>query len=256
MPVNYKDDVLTIHVLCFASDGRAVFYSGKIDGLFKNWERAENFSKENNMRPIHYTEGGLYLSEPDRYKVPKYGITLAEKIWTRASRLYCNDVYGDVQTFICCSRSESIFRTAEINQLLRNTKINTINGKPREYYQEARKRAFHKLLESGIDIRSAAVQSRDAAYRRIAAQELRNDFQKAAASNDNAVRDDAVVRARELGKQVKVEFARALKPSASAVRAERQAAFEEMAEANPHLLAAIAKNIAAHQAHAMTHFRM
>ncbi len=158
----------------------------------------------------------------------------------RTSRLYCNCAYGDVQTFACCSWSKSVFRLAEIPQLIRNKKIDTINGKPRDYFHDARKRIFHELLDSGAGIRNAMKESRDAAYRRIAAQELRQDFQTAANNNDPALREDAIIRAKELGKQVKAEFAQKTKPSAKAEKADRKAAFDEMVEANPHLLAAIA----------------
>ncbi len=74
MQPNYNDDVLKIHVLCFASDGKAVFYSGKVDNVFQNWESAEKFSQKHKMQPIHYTEGGLHLSEPNRFKIPEYSV--------------------------------------------------------------------------------------------------------------------------------------------------------------------------------------
>ena len=116
---SYKQDLKDILILSFASNGRALLYAGSVEDIFNNWHKAASYAKENGMVPIDITEGGQYLSVPNRRTDLKYTRKQIRRIWYRASVKYCLNIENSVKTFVCGANGESIFRRREILAMLR-----------------------------------------------------------------------------------------------------------------------------------------
>jgi hypothetical protein len=211
---NVLRDLRLIKVLSFASNGKALLYSGvRIDDLtntviFSNWVSAAEYAKVHDMIPVELTKGGHVLSHPDRFKEYKkrYGTDeVAILLWKLASQQYVRQIEGCIRTLVCCSQHNSTFRTVELPELLNSTKIDDINGKPRTYFAAHFKRAAALLESKEFSNEQAKEYALDSTYRLIVKQELSLDFARAAAKGDTNLEIATKLRAQEMVKFIAEE---------------------------------------------------
>jgi hypothetical protein len=225
-----------IRILSFESDGKSILYAGFIKQKFNNWARAEEYAKAYNMIPIQFTEGGKYLSNPDRKSELNYSEDEYLRVWDRGSVKYCFNIVGSVKTFVCGARKESIFRRKEIHAMLKSHFIEDINGRDHADYLLLYRCALARLNDEATIPRdrrhSRAINH---VFHAIAFNEIRQDL-AAARANDNQKEISTVLsRVRHLREQQHEDFRRAARPQEMQKLTERLAAEEEMARANPGL---------------------
>lgn len=191
---SFDQDSVAITLLSFCSFGRALLYAGRDKGIVDNWARARKYAKSNKMYPVQLTEGGLFLSFPNRFKTTGYSQSEAESIWRSASRRYCRSIVGDVRTFVSCAGLTSIFRKVEFHHLLRNPTIGTINGVSPDYFTAYRAAVFSRLCAQGLAPLSAGRKTRARVYRRMVFQELRSDLAQARQEQNPSKKRDVTVR--------------------------------------------------------------
>ena len=159
------------------SNGRAVVYSGD-NG--KNHSRALEYK---GTIPLDRTEAGkklngVYERNAKRYPYPKDLVKreqMSNQIMSVASKRYAQNAKGDVKTFVCGARPNSVFRKTELPTLLKNKNVTSINGIDRNTLAK-----MHKT-------------NPDRAYRAVCLAELRQD-RKAAKGNEKSLAD---VKARQ-----------------------------------------------------------
>ncbi len=132
----------------FDSDGHGVLYSGP-----GNHERALNAASTNGAVPIDHTDGGRKLSEPNRYN--EYDdFTKADDLNREASKKYCSQLSGNVDTYVVGASEDRIFRDTEQDVLLNNKNVATVNGISRQELQHIHEKdpeaAFNKICEGEL----------------------------------------------------------------------------------------------------------
>ncbi len=181
----YSNDRKQLRILSFESFRKAMLFAG-IDrqGKFDNWNLAHKFAEQNGMYPVFKTEGGVFLDIPDRRFIEGYSDTDLKKIWISSSIRYCLNIDGSIKTFVCGATSESIFRSKEIQAVLRAKCVEDINGYPLSYYQSIRTDTIKRLRGnnkhlprdeqlSGREIHHAAI---TAVFIAIGENEVAQDF--------------------------------------------------------------------------------
>lgn len=232
--VNFLRDLDMIRILSFKSNGKALLYAGYIRNQFNNWVKAARYAQEHSMVPIEVTEGGKYISNPDRKTDLKYSDYEFRKIWKRASIKYCVNIEGSVKTFVCGSREESVFRSKEIHAMLRSHTIVDINGKSHSVYVK-RRRAILKRLneEAALPQHERHKRAINSVFRAIAFQEIRQDIAVAREQNNEAEIKSIFARVGHLRAQQHEDFKNASRSIESKKLSEQYAIEEEMSHANP-----------------------
>jgi hypothetical protein len=138
------------------SNGQAVFYSGGA-----NYYRAYNYANDSKgnaatiertdagrslftLKPLNSHTNNVFTRHPPKYKPPRPGHPLkddnfADRLSRVASWRFAKSAHGDVKTFVCGARSDSVFRKTELPTLIRNKKVTSINGVDRKHFEKALK---------------------------------------------------------------------------------------------------------------------
>ena len=233
---NFADNMRKIRILIFASHKKSLLYSGYKEDKFNNWKLAEDFAQANGMFPIQETEGGKYLSDPDRRKKLKYEESQITNIWNRASVKYCVNIEGSVKTFVCGAWDRSTFRRKEIHAMLKSKTINDINGRDHESYVRLRRAVMNRLNEDGTLPRPQRhARAINAVFRSIAFQEIRQDLAIAREQNNQEEVRSVLARVGHLRNQHLDELKRMPLTQDAKKLAESLAAEEEITQANPGL---------------------
>lgn len=231
---NFADDLRKIRIMSFASYKKSLLYAGEKKNKYNNWALAASFAQANNMYPIQATEGGQYISIPDREKDLKYSGDQYKKVWDRASVKYCVNIEGAVKTFICGSRQSSTFRRKEIHAMLKSHTIDDINGKPHSTYAERRRAVLKRLNEEDIlpqpERHKRAINS---VFRAIAFQEIRQDLALAREQNNASDITTIFARVGHLRTQQHEDFENASRSKETKKLAEQYSIEEEISHANP-----------------------
>lgn len=107
----------------------AVLYSVSFLPSKENKIKAEQYlEKHKNCRTLDITECGKLLIElglETNFKAPEEDLM---KIWAIASERFIAAVSGNVKAFVDGADSRSTFRKIELPNLLKNDKVETING--------------------------------------------------------------------------------------------------------------------------------
>jgi hypothetical protein len=156
-----------------SSHSKAVFYSGD-NG--KNHARA---LAQREAIPLDRTFAGkkldgIYERNRQRFGALE-GDRRSNKAMSLASKRYAQSAQGNVKTFVCGSRPNSVFRKTELPTLLSNNKVTSINGIDRG--------ALAKMHKANPD----------RAYRAVCLAELRQ-ARRAAKGNEKLLTD---VKARQ-----------------------------------------------------------
>ncbi len=232
---NFADDYRKIRILSFASHRSALLYSGQKEE-FDNWALASSFAMAHGMIPIEQTEGGLYLSTPDRKKELKYTPYELQSVWDRASIKYCISIEGSIKTFVCGTWDQSTFRRKEIHALLRSKTVDDINGRDHADYVRLRRAVLARLNEQGdLPQPERHKRSMNAVFRAVALQEIRQDLAVARLNEKLEEVPSILVRVRHLREQQREDLQYAKRLPEVQKLTEKLSAEEEMARANPHL---------------------
>jgi hypothetical protein len=136
------------------SKSRAIFYSGD-NG--RNHKRAVNCVGK---IPIDRTEAGrklygIYQQNNQRYRSVK-AKHLSKNVMSTASHRYAANARGDVKTFVCGAKPDSVFRQTELPMIARNKHITSINGVNRKHFEKAFKqdpsgnKAYHMVCRAEL----------------------------------------------------------------------------------------------------------
>lgn len=233
---NFADDIRKIRILSFSSYEKSLLYSGFKATRFNNWSLAARFAEANNMFPIHLTEGGKYLSVPDRDKDLNYSRYEYRRVWDRGSIKYCFNIVGSVKTFVCGARKESTFRRKEIHAMLKSRSIGDINGRDHASYLLLYRRALARLNEEDVIPRNKRhKRAINHVFLAIAFNEIRQDIAVARANDNHDDIPSILSRVRNLREQQHEDILRAARSQEMQKLTERLAAEEEMSHANPGL---------------------
>lgn len=233
---NFADDLRKIFILSFASFRKAVLYSGSLPDSYDNWKLAKSFAQAHGMVPIELTEGGQYLSIPDRKIELKYNRYELGRIWDRASIKYCFNIEGSVKTLVCGAWDESTFRRKEIHAMMKSHSIEDINGREHSDYVRLYRRALTRLNEE-------ATLPRDQRHKRainhifmaLAIAEIKQDLAEAKA-NDNLAEIPAILaRVGHLRDQQHRDMNSRARPLDEQKLTKQLVVQEEIATANPGL---------------------
>ena len=123
------------------SNGQAVFYSEK-----SNYYRAYNYANDSKgkaatiertdtgralftLKPLNKQTNNVFTRHPksSEYKPPRPGAPLkdnnfADRLSRVASWHFAKSAHGDVKTFVCGARPDSVFRKTELPTIIRNKK--------------------------------------------------------------------------------------------------------------------------------------
>lgn len=154
------------------------------EGKFDNWTLAREFAKAKSMYRVFETEGGKFLAVRDREKLEEYPKDKLRKIFVSSSIRYCLNIDGSIKTFVCGANKDSIFRSKEIQAVLRAKCVEDINGYPLSYYKSIRTDTIKRLRGnnkhlprdeqlSGREIHHAAI---TAVFIAIGENEVAQDF--------------------------------------------------------------------------------
>jgi hypothetical protein len=165
------------------SNGRAVFYSGGANYFrayeYANQKRAVTVERTSagralfTLKPLNRNTNNVYTRNPltaNRH---------ADRISTITSWRFAKTASGDVKTFVCGARHNSVFRKTELPTLLRNKKVTSING---------------------IDRNTLAKMHKDnpnRAFRAVCLAELRQDRKEAMRTKDKELRASRLGSVRE-----------------------------------------------------------
>lgn len=138
------------------SNGQAVFYSGGA-----NYYRAYNYANDSKgkaatiertdtgralftLKPLNKQTNNVFTRhpKPPEYKQPGPGDPLknnnfADRLGRVSSWRFAKSASGDVKTFICGARPDSVFCKTELPTLIRNKKVTSINGVDRKHFEKA-----------------------------------------------------------------------------------------------------------------------
>ncbi|MDX9689053.1 MAG: hypothetical protein EOM37_06625 [Proteobacteria bacterium] len=167
-------EITRLGVHAFDYNGRNVLYTGPDESYWnggdKNKEIAERFVSEWCARWFEGSEIGKYVFEGFSVYTLFNGLygkrtrksnNAIGKVSKYASRRFIKAAFGEVATAVCGANKKRVFYDAELPVLVKNTKITTINGLPRE------------LVKAFYDI------NRDEAYQLICWAELLEAKRKA-----------------------------------------------------------------------------
>lgn len=143
------------------SNGQAVFYSGGANyyrayeyandskGKAATIERTDTGRALFTLKPINSHTNDVLTRHPEQTKSiqyqpprPKHPLkdnTLGDRFSRVASWRFAKSASGDVRTFVCGSRPNSVFRKTELPTLIRNKKVTSINGVDRKHFEKALK---------------------------------------------------------------------------------------------------------------------
>jgi hypothetical protein len=155
------------------SNGQAVFYSGGAN-YYRAYDYA-NASKGNaatiertdagrslfTLKPLNSHTNNVFTRHPPKYKPPRPGHPLkdnnfADRLSRVASWRFAKSAHGDVKTFVCGARSDSVFRKTELPTIIRNKKVTSINGVNRKHFEKAFKqdpsgnKAYHMVCRAEL----------------------------------------------------------------------------------------------------------
>lgn len=232
------NDLHQISKSSFRSHGKSLLYSGAFSAIlslqFSNWTEAAKRADIKKRIPIERTSGGRFLDKPDRNST--YNREIAFSLWQVASQKYVRQIKGDVQTLVCCSNFYSTFRSIELPELLVNTNVRNINGKPRTYYLHFKDNLHARLLRSGgMNDEEATQKAMDATYRLIAREEIKSDRKLARRTKDTELEKFADKREEAMKLFAAEEIKKRQDPAfLNALRA-RDEQMEDMLRDNPEL---------------------
>lgn len=158
------------------SKGKAIFYSGD-NG--RNHKRAVNHP---GRIPLDRTDAGrkldgIYQRNNQRYRSVK-ARKLSKDAMSIASHRYAQNARGDVKTFVCGAKPDSVFRQTELRMIANNKHITSINGVDRKHVQKA-----FKQDPTG-----------NRAHRLVSLAELRQDRREAKLTGDKRLLADVKSR--------------------------------------------------------------
>ncbi|WP_013334898.1 hypothetical protein [Gloeothece verrucosa] len=138
------------------SNGQAVFYSGGANyyrayyyansskGKAATLERTDTGRALFTLKPLNKQTNNVFTRhpKPSEYKPPRPGDPLkdnnfADRLGRVSSWRFAKSASGDVKTFVCGARSDSVFRKIELPTLIRNKKVTSINGVDRKHFEKA-----------------------------------------------------------------------------------------------------------------------
>lgn len=128
----------------------ATLYSGR-NG--ENFRETGNDCLDQGSHTIEDTLVGKILSEANLWDSRSSGISPEEAatVWADASHRFAKNASGKVLTNVTGAIQDRTFRNIELPELLKNEKIDSINGIPREELAGLnRKEAFEKIVEAEI----------------------------------------------------------------------------------------------------------
>lgn len=233
---NFADDLRKIRILSFSSYRKSLLYAGFERNRFDNWKLAADFAEAHNMFPIQATEGGEYLSKPDRKIELRYSKQELKRIWDRSSINYCISAEGSVKTFVCGANPDSTFRRKEIHAMMHSHTIDQINGRDHSDYIRLRREVLARLNEeSTLSRPERHKRSINMVFRAIALAEIRQDLSEARQQQNPEAEKAVLARIGHLRYQHKTELRQ--QPRAPELQAlnENLSAQEEMTRANPNL---------------------
>ncbi len=226
----FAKDLQAIRILSFSSYRKTLLYSGQVKGKFNNWSLAASFANANGMVPIETTEGGKYLSDPNRANLD-YTRFEFKRIWDRASIKYCLSIEGAVKTFVCGAWDQSAFRRKEIPSMLRSKTIDEINGRDHAEYVRLRRAILARLNEEKVlPQQERHKRAINAVFRKIAFAEIRQDLEEARVQGNSEV---VLARIENLREQHRKEIRSMPRPKELQKLSEVLAAEEEMMQVNP-----------------------
>lgn len=158
-----QEDIHAANTYSVDSNGKAVCWSGG----YGNYLRAQEYAHQNKAVTLERTTAGRALNgvfERNNLRFPKNQVEsdkLSHRITTVASKRFAQNASGDVKTFVCGARPNSVFRKTELPSLLRNKKVTSINGIDRSTLAK-----MHK-------------DNPDRAFRAVCLAELRQDRREA-----------------------------------------------------------------------------
>lgn len=225
-----------IRILSFESQGKALLYAGYLKDKFNNWDLADKFARANNMVPVQFTEGGQYLSVPDRKIDLNYSDDEFTKVWDTASITYCISIKGSVRTFVCGSNKRSTFRRKEIHAMLKSHTIENINDRPFEDFVRLRRAVTLRLNKEATLTRPERHKRMiNHVFRAVAFQEIRQDLAVAREQNNEQDIQNVLARVGHLRAQQREDLQLGQRPPEMQKLSEQLAAMEEMTAANPDL---------------------
>ncbi len=225
-----------IRILSFESEGKSLLYAGLMTGKFNNWAKAEEYAKTHGMVPIQLTEGGKYLSDPERRSELNYSSQEYERIWDRGSVKYCFNIKGSVKTFVCGARERSAFRRKEIHAMLKSRTIEDINGRDHADYVRLRRAVMGRLHEEGeLPRNERHKRAINHVFRAMALAEIRSDVKAAKEQDNHQDIPQILARVGHLRAQQHEDMRYAPRRPEAAKLAEQLSALEEMSHANPHM---------------------